>query len=193
MWIAVFIVALILYTIKTIVQSNRLHKADAESKSFLICKQNFLEQTSIDHDLRNEIEERIGNKNYNARINIVKGFMGDDDPVWDKFALAVFNPAACVLAAKHGKVFGFCCGIDAPGQSLVGPRSVELTERFVLKLEEELQKHGVQTFIVGSYHGKNNNVPVRKYVAEHGFGSTHRRMVFDWANNDPRLYKQLNT
>lgn len=192
MWIAVIVVVGIIYAIRRAKYDAKEYARRAEQDAISSSMTSFYKKTTPNYDVRQEIDMRVHQNKYDGRREkIVKDFMNDDDPVWDKFTLAIFDPAACIIAARHGKVYS--CRIDTPSDELVGPRSLELTERFVLKIEEELQKNGVRTFIIGNYPGGENYVPVREYVKEHGFGSKKERWLkYTFANLDSKYYKQVN-
>ena len=51
--------------------------------------------------------------------------------------------------------------------------SYEMTEKFLLRIEEELKKHGVEARLVANYGNSLHNFvyyPVRDYVEKYGYG-----------------------
>ncbi len=109
---------------------------------------------------------------------------------WRRFARFFIGDAAkMIVLARCGKidtvVHAYYAPWGAPG--IVPPwKAYEMTEKFLLRIEDTLRENGVETRVVANY-GKGPSVsafvPVRDHTRKHGYGADgfiHGGLSFEW-------------
>ena len=155
------------------------------AKAYTDSRDNFRRLTKLTKEEKWEIDHRLSASPL-LRRKILREFMGDNSLNWDEFGLfAHVHPAAIILAAQIGKlyidpIFEFCT-TSWNGRIPNQPSWVysEMAERFLLRLEDELRCHGIDTTIAGEY-SQNTFSPVRKYVGRNGYGNRYYPRRYNW-------------
>lgn len=182
--IPIFVVLFCIWCVKYISKSVRTGLWKIEESAWEAHKSEFQAQTSLSREQRWEIEKSLEN-NYSEGRRIIKAFMGDNSDDWNIFAYGTMQPAHMVLAAKLGKLWCNYMGVSSPLSKGMDPpwKALEMMERFMLKIEDELHRHGVHTVLVANYEDAYRYVSVREYVQKNGFGHCNFSTSFNWSNN----------
>ena len=168
-WVPVAMICAIVWCVKAVVDRGTNTRSQVDVIQEYAAREKFIKDHEADIDLICDIKDWIMTHKQSDYVALIQGFMGDDDENWEWFTLKRF--LNLILLAQKGKLTSLperAPWIDyKPGR----PRPYtlwEMTERFFLRLEDELRKNGVYVTAVASYgHGKY--LPVREWVEKHGY------------------------
>ncbi len=127
----------------------------------------FIHQTDLSEQERVEISKTA------SGCKMIE-FMGDGDDDWNHFYFSTYT-AYMIEAAKRGKLWenggplGYSIGSIYSDYYVPAHKPLELTEKFLLKIEDELRAHGVDAVIMADYRQYYFS-PVRSHVAQWGYG-----------------------
>ena len=170
-WIPIMFVALAVWFVWKCIDTYRNAAYDAGRNAYN-ARYEYLMQNYTDRKLQASIEKQY-TKQYDDSQKVVREFMGGD-PVWDAFAgyYLCEVKATAVLLAQQGLIFTsylsalntmYANGCDNAG---------DLIAQFMLKLEEELNRHGVGVVAMFQNRPFGSNPdpahPLRGYISEHG-------------------------
>lgn len=120
-----------------------------------------------------DVNAWIKTLNRKARSEYIGEFVGEPERNWEYFVQP--NIVRMIALAKQGKL------LDIYGESMpwhdnnpAGYRPNELygmMERLMLRVEDELRSHGVDTRCVATYGGNTSFYPVREWVKRYGYGN----------------------
>ena len=183
-WIPLFVVASIIFIIRNANNANIKNRLDKKLISHESHYRVFANITRLTSEEKWEIEQKT--KRFDDRIKVVHEFMNDQDKLWDAFT-GCSHAAQIVLAAKMGKLYTDPF-YDQTIPFTIRPKvcsirtAYEMTEKFLLKIESELNNHGVVTTLVANYDGKNYE-SVRSHVRRFGYIENPGRVSFRWSNS----------
>ena len=182
-WIPVMFIAACVLLVRYLVHTGEAAAAKAKQNEWQRGYEDFCSRVEPDRELKYKVDCEC--ESGETRAKIVQEFMGDNSPDWRLFSMHKPEAARMVLLAKHGKlespIFGFCIPayFHKPSKSAqynIEPpwHHYEMTEEFLLKIEEELKSHGVEPKLVANYgnsaSGNYAYYPVREYVEKYGYG-----------------------
>lgn len=185
-WIPVmFIAACVLfarYGIHSISEASLAAEENKWKKQY----ETFVESVKPNRELYNKVCKEL--ESANARICAIQEFVGIASEDWVSFAIQSPNAARMAAFAKLGKIENPTSGFTALPLHIDPPwKAIELTERFMLLVEQELQRNGVETQLVANYgnspNGNYTYYPVREYVRKYGFareGYADCTTRFEW-------------
>ena len=122
-------------------------------------------------------------KKYTEQAKIVREFMGGDRK-WDEFSLGCGRElATLVLLAQQGRTSsGYIIGNPINCSYKLGERAPAMIEEFVLRLEDELNRHrgGCIRAMIKMPHqnGYQQWFSLRDYIVRNGNGKTYRTALY---------------
>lgn len=196
-WVPVMFVAACLlfvrYSFHSFSEAARVAKENKWKKQY----ETFAESVKPSRELQYKVHKDLDNAN--ARICAIQELVGNTSEDWASFAIQSQEAAQIAAFAKLGKIESPISGFTAMSVHLDPPwKAVELTERFMLLVEEELQRNGVETQIVANYgnshYGNYTFYPVREYVKKYGFarkGYADCTTRFEWKQCTPHQIEDV--
>ena len=183
-WIPICAIMLAVWLVKKALDGVNAIGANKRAAAYATVRQDFESRTRLSREAEYEITKRLDH-NFDEQYRVVREFMGSDIEERDvrAFTLSVLRPAYRILAMQRGCRWPVWeLDVDLPSQcSDMDPpwKIYELAERLFLKLEDEMNKHGVQTKIMADYL-ENHFEPVRDHVARCGYGKLNGRVKLKW-------------
>ena len=179
-WIPVMFIAACVLAVRALAHQGMEARNKAETAAWERRRDLFRSATSPDRELLFEVSGTTGS--ISERRRIVREFMSPERGDWDSFAMAGFDPAKMALLASRGKLPPTGYDIQPPylysqkeHALLISPpwKIFEMTEKYLLRVEEKLKDNGVDAVLVANYgnspSGNFQYYPVRDYVAKYGF------------------------
>lgn len=186
-WIPICFVAVIVYTIRAFYEAAQEGKRVNKESAFKSSCSLFYNAVELSPKQRNEIDNRLF-RNRAEEGRVIYEFMGDGDDEWKLFS-GIPSPAYMALSAeKYGKLYDSSRIIymrRLPGKKGRWPdpeKDSAMMEKFLLRVEEELNKHGVHTEIVANYTSEHNYSSVREHVKTCGYGNHRPNVEYRWSN-----------
>lgn len=182
-WIPVMFIAACVLLVRYLVHSGQEAVAKSKHDAWKRSYESFCSSVEPDRELKYRVDREC--ESSEVRAKIVQEFMGDNNNDWRLFSMHKPEAARMVVLAKLGKlespVFGFRIpsyfeSASKSSKFNIEPpwRNFEMTEKFLLKIEEELSKHGVEAKLVANYGNSTSGnyvyYPVREYVWKYGYG-----------------------
>jgi hypothetical protein len=180
LWVGLLIAVIAAKFIILIVQ-NAADTVDLCSKASLC---NILCDDSLEAKIWKEVED-----DYAVKETIVQDFMGYDWK-WRDLRAHKLDLAISIAMARKGKLprqdieNGYSFYLIRNSYTLVD--RMEMSEKFMLELEDELRFQGVNVTAVAKLpYKKSPTVSVRQFVKENGYGGYNNDVVFRFVFRDP--------
>ncbi len=191
MWVVIAVVVIVWWYFATMGHYIKEIKAQSRHSRFVESRRAFTERVKPDSDLLYKTTERfrwLKGEKEKVVVEFMEG-SGIHQNDWEAFARSFNeNAAKTVVLAQQGKIdIPVSCYL-APIYANIQPwlKIYAMTEMFLLRIEDELRKHGVNTRIVANY-GKDvlesKYMPVRDHVSKYGHAKeehVHSGLEFVW-------------
>lgn len=186
-WIPICFVAVVIYTIRAFYEAAQEGKRENKESAFRNSYSSFCNRVKLSQKQRDEIDNRLF-RNREEEARVIYEFMGDGDPDWKLFYGSPWPAYMALSAEKYGKLYDSSSiryMLRLPGKKGRWPNPEKdwvMTEKFLLRVEDELNKHGVHTTIVANYLSDYKYSSVREHVRTCGYGNHRPNIEYRWSN-----------
>ena len=165
---------LVVWGVSASVNGVKAGKARSKAQHAYYTKKEFERLVRPPHEMIWDANDWMKTQNSKALGKYIGEFVGEPERNWEYFVRS--NIVRMIALAKQGKL------LDIYGESMpwhdnnpAGYRPNELygmMERLMLRVEDELRSHGVDTRCVATYDGGYTFFyPVREWVKRYGYGN----------------------